>query len=100
MVYTLCFFSLQNSVCFIILNCLVSVLFKFYIQGLLKLKNNNSDTKRLKRFLWRLYSSNQWPGIFIAHISSFREQDYGIQLSASGMKDVRDAFRFDTRSVI
>ena len=32
------FFSLQNAVCFIILTCLVSVLFTFYIQGVLKLK--------------------------------------------------------------
>jgi hypothetical protein len=30
------FFSLQNSVCFIILTYLVPVLFTFYIQGLLK----------------------------------------------------------------
>ena len=48
MVYTLRFlFSLQNAVCFIILTCLVSVLFTFYIQGMLKLKKNNSGAKRL-----------------------------------------------------
>ena len=39
MVYTLCFFSLQNAVCFIILTYLVPVLLKFYIQSVLKLKN-------------------------------------------------------------
>jgi len=32
------FFSLQNAICFIILMYLVPVLFKFYIQGVLKLK--------------------------------------------------------------
>jgi len=32
------FFSLQNAVCFIILAYLVSVLFTFYIQDVLKLK--------------------------------------------------------------
>jgi len=38
MVYTLRFFSLQNTVCFTILTYLVPVLFTFYIQGVLKLK--------------------------------------------------------------
>ena len=33
------FFPLQNAVCFIILMYLVSALFTFYIQGVLKLKN-------------------------------------------------------------
>ena len=32
------FYSLQNAVCFIILICLVPVLFTFYIQSVLKLK--------------------------------------------------------------
>jgi len=41
------FFPLQNAVCFINLTHLVPVLFTLYIQSMLKLKKNNSGTKRL-----------------------------------------------------
>ena len=43
------FFPLKNAVCFIILTYLVPGLFTFYIQGVLKLKNN-SGAKRLLLF--------------------------------------------------
>ena len=43
------FFCLQNAVCFIMLTCLVPVLFTFYIQGVPKLKKNNSGAKGLKK---------------------------------------------------
>ena len=45
------FFSLQNAVCFITQTCLVPVLLTFYIQGVLKLKKNNSGAKRLTKLV-------------------------------------------------
>ena len=50
MVHTLRFFPLQNAVRFIILTYLLPVLFTFYVQGVLKLKKNNSGAKRLRNY--------------------------------------------------
>ena len=55
MVDTVRFFSLQNAVSFIILTYLVSVLFTFYIQCVLKLKKKNSGAKRLSYGRWNVY---------------------------------------------
>ena len=51
------FFSLQNAVCFIMLTCLVPVLFTFYVQVVLKFKKNNSGAKRLMYLQSHIYKN-------------------------------------------
>jgi len=65
MAYTLRFFPLQNAVCFMNPTYLVSVLFTYYVQSALKLKNN-SGAKRLRTNvavpLFTLYAFRTWKG--------------------------------------
>jgi hypothetical protein len=55
------FFSFQNAVCFIMLTCLVPILFTFYTQDVIKKKknNNNSNAKGLMA-LCKTFHSILW----------------------------------------
>ena len=65
------FFPLQNAVCFIMLTCLVPVLFTFYIQGVQKLKKNNSGAKGLKSVSWFRILNGERKDITVVFISLF-----------------------------
>ena len=65
------FFPLQNAVCFINPTYLVLVLFTFYIQGVLKLKKNNSGAKRLKSKLKRFKRASS---LFVLSLSFIKKR--------------------------
>ena len=68
-IYSPCF-PLQNAVCSIILTYLVPVLFTFYIQGVLKLKNN-SHAKRLNSAISsvQILFTKLFPGYVLSSIT-------------------------------
>jgi len=64
MVYILRFFPLKNAVCFKILTHLDPVLLIFYIQRVIKFKENNSGDKSLK-CKWRMGLNLVFKGLIV-----------------------------------
>ena len=85
-------FPLQNAVCFINLMYLDPVLFTFYIQGVLKLKKNNSGAKRFR------FSCDS-PFVYIMSPSAvhntggFERQKRGAYLTKTDSEGMRVQFR-------
>ena len=65
------FISLQNEICFIILTCLVPVLFTFYIQCVLKLSTEPQTSKRCILYIYSLNIGTEYfkHGIYSPFIS-------------------------------
>ena len=80
------FFPLQNTVCFIILTYSVPVLFKFYIQGVLKLKKYNSGAERLMLNMGGVQFSN-------TTVSSEMFVDYKLETTCFGVAITRFPLR-------
>ena len=84
------FFPLQNAVCFIILTYLVPVLFTFYIQDVLKLKNN-SGAKRLRYNKERNNSFTTNYFQFTIHCYSLMRQNLKTTLQLSRFNTEQDS---------
>ena len=80
MLYTLRSFSVQNAVCFIMLTCLVPVLFTFYIQSVLKFKNNIFQRQRVNILQFSFSLSHTGPKILLYALLSKSHERFKYQL--------------------
>jgi len=81
-IYSPFFPPFQNGVCFLILTYLVPVLFTFYIQDVLNLKNN-SGAKRLR--------GSQ---VFLQNFNKFHTRHHGVMYSLNTVRKTRLMFGY------